>query len=110
MSRLFISHASADNAAAAALHAWLREQGFDDVFLDIDAERGLVPGERWQEALKAATNRCETPGARPPGKIDQSATALFIRPATTRTLRGAASQIAVAEMRLRTIDTQNAGA
>jgi TIR domain len=59
VSRLFISHASADNAAAAALHVWLREQGFDDVFLDIDAERGFVPGERWQEALKAATNRCE---------------------------------------------------
>ena len=51
MSRLFISHASAHNAAAAALHLWLCEQGFDDVFLDIDAERGLVPGERWQEAL-----------------------------------------------------------
>jgi hypothetical protein len=56
---LFISHASANNAAAAALHIWLREQGFDDVFLDIDTERGLVPGERWQEALKAAANRCE---------------------------------------------------
>jgi hypothetical protein len=25
---LFISHASADNAAAAALHLWLREHGF----------------------------------------------------------------------------------
>jgi len=41
------------------VYLWLRENGFDDVFLDIDAERGLVPGERWQEALKAATNRCE---------------------------------------------------
>ena len=59
MSRLFISHASADNAAAAALHLWLGEQGFADVFLDIDAGRGLVPGERWQEALKVATHRCE---------------------------------------------------
>jgi TIR domain len=59
MPRLFISHASADNATAAALHLWLRENGFDDVFLDIDAERGVVPGERWQEALKAATHRCE---------------------------------------------------
>jgi hypothetical protein len=57
--RLFISHASANNASAAALQLWLRENGFDDVFLDIDAERGLVPGERWQEALKAATHRCE---------------------------------------------------
>jgi hypothetical protein len=44
VSRLFISHASVDNAAAAALHLWLCEQGFDDVFLDIDAERGLVSG------------------------------------------------------------------
>ena len=59
MSRLFISHASADNAAAAALHLWLCEQGFDDVFLDIDAEQGLVLGERWQEALKVAAHRCE---------------------------------------------------
>ena len=59
MSRLFISHANADNAAAAALHLWLREQGFDEVFLDIDAERGVVPGERWREALKTAAHRCE---------------------------------------------------
>jgi hypothetical protein len=55
---LFISHASADNAAAA-LHLWPRENGFDDVFLDFDAERGLVPGERRQEALKAAAHRRE---------------------------------------------------
>ena len=40
----------------------------------------------------------------------QSAAALFICPATTRTLRGAASQIAAAETKLRQIDTQNAGA
>ena len=35
------------------------EQGLDDVFLDIDSDRGLAPGERWQEALKAAADRCE---------------------------------------------------
>jgi hypothetical protein len=56
---LFISHAGANNAAALALRDWLTEQGLDDVFLDIDSDRGLAPGERWQEALKAAADRCE---------------------------------------------------
>jgi formylglycine-generating enzyme required for sulfatase activity len=59
MARLFISHSGANNAAAIALREWLCEQGFDDVFLDIDPERGLVAGQRWQEALKAAADRCE---------------------------------------------------
>jgi WD40 repeat protein len=59
VARFFISHASANNAAAIALCDWLAEQGFDDVFLDIDPDRGVVPGERWQEALKAAAHRCE---------------------------------------------------
>jgi WD40 repeat protein len=59
VARLFVSHSSVNNAAAVALGKWLSEQGFDDVFLDIDPDRGLVPGERWQEALKVATDRCE---------------------------------------------------
>ncbi len=60
MARLFISHSSANNAAALALRDWLYEQGFrNDVFLDIDPERGLVPGVQWQHALKAAADRCE---------------------------------------------------
>jgi WD40 repeat protein len=59
LARLFISHSSANNAAAIALCEWLSERGFDDVFLDLDPARGLVAGERWQEALKAAADRCE---------------------------------------------------
>jgi formylglycine-generating enzyme required for sulfatase activity len=59
LARLFISHSSANNAAAIALCSWLSEQGFDDVFLDVDPDRGLVAGQRWQEALKAAADRCE---------------------------------------------------
>lgn len=60
MARLFISHSSANNAQAIALRDWLFELGFkDDVFLDIDPQRGLVAGERWQQALKAAADRCE---------------------------------------------------
>jgi WD40 repeat protein len=59
VARLFISHSSANNVAAVALQKWLSEHGFDDVFLDIDPKRGLVAGDRWQEALKAAADRCE---------------------------------------------------
>jgi formylglycine-generating enzyme required for sulfatase activity len=60
LARIFISHSSANNAAAIALSQWLLEQGYDDVFLDIDPKRGLMPGVRWQAALKAAADRCES--------------------------------------------------
>jgi hypothetical protein len=33
--------------------------GWDDVFLDVDLSDGLAPGEHWQNALKAAADRCE---------------------------------------------------
>lgn len=59
MSRIFLSHSSHDNAQACALRDWLAAHGWDDVFLDLDPRRGLVAGERWQEALKAAADRCE---------------------------------------------------
>jgi hypothetical protein len=59
VARLFISHSTTNNAAAIALCDWLTEQGFDDVFVDIDPDRGVVPGQRWQEAIKAAAHRCE---------------------------------------------------
>jgi WD40 repeat protein len=59
MARIFLSHSSADEAEAIALREWLRVQGWDDVFLDIDPERGLKPGDRWQKELRAAADRCE---------------------------------------------------
>ena len=59
LSRLFLSHASADSEAAAALGEWLAGQGYADTFLDIDPQRGLAAGERWMDALKAAADRCE---------------------------------------------------
>lgn len=59
MSRVFISHSSANNAEAVAVNAWLVENGWNDIFLDIDPERGLKAGTRWQEALKQAADRCE---------------------------------------------------
>ncbi len=59
MARIFISHSSANNAEAIALHDWLAAEGWDDVFLDLDPERGIVAGERWEGALNLAANRCE---------------------------------------------------
>ena len=59
MSKIFISHSSANNAQALALTQWLEDNGWGDYFLDITPSRGLSPGERWQEALKAAADRCE---------------------------------------------------
>ena len=59
MSRLFISHSSENDAAALAIALWLAQQGLDEVFLDIDPVGGLVPGQRWQEALREAADRCE---------------------------------------------------
>ena len=59
MSRIFLSHSSANNAEAIAIRDWMIANGWDDVFLDLDPERGLKAGERWQEALKRAAERCE---------------------------------------------------
>ena len=59
MSRIFLSHSSANNAEAVAIRDWMIAHGWDDVFLDLDPERGLKAGERWQEALKRAAERCE---------------------------------------------------
>ncbi|MBL8324172.1 MAG: TIR domain-containing protein [Rubrivivax sp.] len=59
MSRLFISHSSANDAQAAALAQWLKDQGFGDYFLDLDPERGIAAGERWLQAFMQALGRCE---------------------------------------------------
>ena len=59
MSRIFLSHSSLDEEAVLGVRDWLIGEGWDDLFLDLDAERGLVAGQRWQNALKAAAERCE---------------------------------------------------
>jgi hypothetical protein len=59
MSILFISHSSNDNAQAIALQQWLKTNGWDDVFLDLDPERGISAGERWEQALIDNASRCE---------------------------------------------------
>jgi hypothetical protein len=59
LARLFISHSSLDNPAAVGFADWLRREGFDDVFLDLDADTGIKAGERWERALYEAARRCE---------------------------------------------------
>ncbi len=59
MARIFISHSSLDNPQAIALRDWLVEEGWNDLFLDLDPERGIAAGERWERALNKAARRCE---------------------------------------------------
>ena len=59
MARIFISHSSANNYWAIQLRDWLVENGWDDIFLELDPERGIAAGERWKEALQKAAQRCE---------------------------------------------------
>jgi hypothetical protein len=62
LSRLFISHSSLNDDWALALQAWLIREGWsgeNDIFLDLDPERGIVAGQRWVKALEDAATRCE---------------------------------------------------
>ena len=59
MSRIFLSHSSNDNFEAIALRDWLASEGWNDVFLDLDPERGIAAGQRWERALHDAASRCE---------------------------------------------------
>lgn len=58
MSVLFLSHSSKDNAAALKVRDWLRDHGYSEIFLDLDPESGLAPGQRWRDELKRAGERC----------------------------------------------------
>jgi formylglycine-generating enzyme required for sulfatase activity len=59
MSRIFLSHSSTNNAEAVALCDWLASNGWnDEIFLDLDPQHGIAPGERWERALNEAASRC----------------------------------------------------
>ena len=62
MSRIFVSHSRLDQRQAVALKQWLVEKDptlDDEIFLDVDPVTGILPGVRWREELKRASNRCE---------------------------------------------------
>jgi WD40 repeat protein len=62
MARIFVSHSGLDKREGVALKQWLVERDptlRDEIFLDVDAETGILPGVRWRDELKRAANRCE---------------------------------------------------
>jgi len=60
VSQIFLSHSNANNAEAVALRDWLESEGWkEEIFLDLDPQRGIDAGERWERALNEAANRCE---------------------------------------------------
>ena len=59
MSRIFLSHSSADNAEAIAFRDWLRTQGWGDVFLDLDPRAGLKPASAGRMPCSVRPSRCE---------------------------------------------------
>jgi formylglycine-generating enzyme required for sulfatase activity len=52
---LFVSHSSKDDAAATSLEAWLRVNGFTDLFVD---HQSLAGGTKWREELRASAGAC----------------------------------------------------
>jgi WD40 repeat protein len=62
MSRIFLSHSSRNSSEAIAVKRWLVEQEpglAEEIFLDLDRDAGIAPGERWKRALRQANERCE---------------------------------------------------
>ena len=60
MSRIFLSHSGENNAEAVALRDWLADNGWkDEIFLDLDPQRGIAAGARWERTLHEAASRCE---------------------------------------------------
>ena len=62
MSRIFLSHSSRDSRQAVALKQWMVQRDAslaDEIFLDLDPRGGILPGQRWKDALRQAATRCE---------------------------------------------------
>ena len=59
MAQLFVSHSSVDNDLALQLREYLGALGYESVFLDLDAQDGLVPGRAWRELLLANLDACD---------------------------------------------------
>ena len=55
MSAIFISHSSKDKAEAAAMGAWLEDQGHKSYFIDYD---GIRAGTDWEQVLYQRMRQC----------------------------------------------------
>src|SRR5215471_11102833 len=59
MTSLFISHSSRDQIAAQRVHQWLRNAGYQALFLDSDPSVGIPAGRRWEAELYAQLRRAD---------------------------------------------------
>jgi WD40 repeat protein len=59
MTAIFISHSSADNAAAVDMKVWLEAQGHTSLFLDFDPEVGIKGGSGWEQTLYQNLRQCQ---------------------------------------------------
>lgn len=59
MTAIFISHSSADNAAADEMKAWLESKGHTSLFLDFDPEAGIRSGSDWEQTLYQKLRQCQ---------------------------------------------------
>jgi hypothetical protein len=57
--QLFISHSERDASEARKICEWLAANGWDEVFVDFDADVSAAPGARWEDALKRSARRCD---------------------------------------------------
>ena len=55
MAVLFVSHSGKDDSHASSLEAWLRNNGFTDIFVD---HGSIAGGDKWRDTLKASANSC----------------------------------------------------
>lgn len=58
MARVFISRSRADSAWAATIHGWLAEARHE-VFLDLDRQDGIPPGDDWEARLYERLRRAD---------------------------------------------------
>lgn len=59
MARVFLSHSSRDNEAAARMKDWLEAQHFEAPFLDFDKHAGIPPGADWEKKLYEEIRRSQ---------------------------------------------------
>ncbi len=51
MTSVFVSHSSADNEETRIVHDWLRDKGYDPIFVDYHKQDGFYAGEMWRSGI-----------------------------------------------------------
>jgi WD40 repeat protein len=59
MTSLFVSHSGRDRGVAQRVHQWLRNAGYQALFLDFDPSDGIPVGRRWEAELYAQLRRTD---------------------------------------------------